>query len=541
MTSFFGASRGQLWVVGIFVVLLPLVWLLRAPVSPFFAPTSGGGTLSSMGKEDAINLSNPAALAPEPDVVDVWHPSLAKDLTGSVVASRYAWATEALVKPNLEMQFRVVPVSKICLNTDKEVCVSEALAATALGLPHCIMGHLFVRATYIRDENIVSIVEMSNELRNTKSVLFCRDGSVPQIRDQHLTGWIHAVFPKITHMVATIICPAINTTIDNAMGLVFVNYLGECHLPKNPIPADPKLPALLPSHTTIHLYLTPITKSFEQAFPTIPRRSFAYRTQPKHALIPFQFSTCAMAGVVDTYAPFFTHWLWHAKYRVGFEHVVMYTAPELFQVGKSSAHINTSFVRELIASGFLQLIPWHSHYTNSKEIFYRSQSSSYQDYIYRFRGLCHFTFFADVDDFFVSWPTNHSMEPVLQAAVTQYPDTEVFHFPWPTMLPECQNITGLTGPFDTDSLLPVLNYGFDLVTNHKQAINSYDLLDVGIHKSVAKITKLYWPGLATYHVRSGDLSKRGLANYSPEACAPFLLKNFTQEERKRTVWKVREE
>lgn len=470
---------------------------------------------------------------------DIWGENPSLPVSASVVTARYAWAYTTESRLEVDPQDSHVSVPEICLNEAKTMCVTKALAVTSSTIPACMVQNFNIRATYLRGGFSISILEISKAMEaQYKRIFFCADGSQPILIGQVSNGWLMSAKPEITHITAIIKCPANFPSDKNALGLVIINYYGNCTIPtSNQIFASSidDVATGLPKTTSALLINTPRTKTFEQAWPNLPKRANKIRVAQEHQKnVSFQFSTCAMAAVFDTNAPFMSHWLWHMYNRVKVEHIIMYTAPEAFDL--DSKLVNGTFIRELISTGFLQLVPWHSRFLDKKQIFYRSQWSAYTDFAFRFRGLCHWTIFADVDDFFVSWPNSHNIVPALQFATKLYPDVVTFRLKWPSFFPQCQNISGRLPPYESDEILPHLKYGTLKIANCKSISNTYDYFDIGVHTQPGKYQYLEMPGTAMYHVRAGVSSSRGLLNFDNKTCAKLRLDGYPlSEEKRKTV------
>jgi len=457
-----------------------------------------------------------------------------------VVAARYAWTWKTHSLLAVEAFSNHVRTARICLDGPgtgpNRRCLGTALVTTATTMPACLIGHINVRATYLYGGLAISIVEISQALYNarTKS-LFCASGAPADVALFGLSHWVRSVAPQISHIAVFVRCPARDFSDPNSFGLLFVNHHGNCSLTAETMSTSYSNPKL----TNMVLLTTPVTKSFQQEFPSLPVRGDALLRLPNVKPVPgapFQFSTCAMAGVVDTDAPFLTAWLWHLRNKVLVDHVVLYTAPENFFL--DSPNINASLMKEYLESGFVTLIPWPSRYIDGQQVFYRSQHTAYNDYLYRFRGLCHWTFFGDADDFFVSWRHDHQVVPVIAETLQQNADYDSITFPWPVFLPECQNVTGLGPPFDSDFILQQIQYGILPSPNTKHVTTTYEKQEAGIHKSPTRreAGPLKRAGVAIYHVRAGNFLKRGIADFSETTCAKYYLKDFDLEARKKHVY-----
>jgi hypothetical protein len=542
------------------LIAVAMLWLISTNLKsvPFdfvpsisSSPSSSG--ISAIPSKETTFESEGDSTSKAPNFPSVWldplHPG-----HGDVVSSRFAWTWRSRLHMSINPLKYHTNISKLCLPKNETMCLDEAFISSPMTMPACMLEHLHIRSTFIHNNNSVSIVEISKHLAAAKErVIFCPANSNPaNVTFFGLTRWLTGAMPKLTHFGAFISCPATNEADPNASGIVLINYYSNCSLPKSPPKVDFRNPRGLPQKTTAIFIPTPITRSFMQEYPNEPRRAHLFfppnlpvistnskenvnlSTTPNHLNntsittipyqnMPFQYSICAMAATVDTNAPFLTHWLWHLKHRVMVEHVTIYTSPDNFYF--DSPHINASFIFELIETGWLQLIPWAPRFVDGTQIFYRSQLSAYNDYIYRFRGMCHWNMFADVDDFFVSWKTNHSIVPFLQNLLSSKPETISVIFGWPTFFPECQNITGLKPPYESDTFLGSIKYGTIKSSNTKAITVTVEKDEVGIHGlSPSKIAiRTLSPGVAMYHIRAGNLAKRGIPDYSPETCGKFLL------------------
>lgn len=470
----------------------------------------------------------------------IWTENPSLPVSASVARARFAWAYTTESKLEIDPQDPHLSLPTFCLNQEKTVCLSKALVVTTETMPTCLLSHLFVRATYLRGGYSVSLLEISKVMFNTrKQLIFCADGSPPVFAEHAYNSWLKENMPDVSHIGVTLRCPATSPTDRNVQGFLVINFHGNCSIPTSEhIFADSAdgVGVVLPKTTSAMFYATPTTRTFEQAWPELTRAADKYPIAKRHEDVAFQFSTCAMAAVFDTNAPFMSHWLWHMYHRVKVDHVVMYTAPEAYDL--DSKNINGTFVRELLSNGFLQLLPWHSRFIDKTQIFYRSQWSAYTDYAYRFRGLCQWTLFADVDDFFVSWPSNHNIVPIIQQATADHPRDVSFRLRWPTFLPQCQNINGRSPPFNSDDLLPNLRYGDISMNNCKSISNTYDYFDLGIHTQPGDAHDIRQPGTAMYHVRAGDLSIRGVGVLTQETCAKFKLDDYPLETLKKLVFPI---
>ena len=279
---------------------------------------------------------------------------------------------------------------------------------------------------------------------------------------------------------------------------------------------------------------TPISRSFQQVWPNVPLRGNAFlpngATAKPH--IPYQYSTCAMAGVIDTEAPFLTAWLWHMRNKVQVEHVVMYIAPESFHL--DSPHIDAQLLKSYLEDGFLTLVPWASRFVNLKQIYYRSQQLAYSDYAFRFRGLCHWTLFADVDDFFVNWRDDHQLAPFISRTLNSSSSADVIRLYWPVFFPQCQGISGHGPPFDSDFLLSNITHGAISIDHSptKQIVATRNKQEIHIHTTAGAQSFPNELGVAMYHIRAGPHAGFKLANFSKEECDPYILKDFDLEKRK---------
>lgn len=491
-------------------------------------PKSSDSSANSPNAIDALAKSN-----------DLWvNPQ--NSSSPDVVAARYAWLWKTHTKLAVEAFSSYIRVPKICLEGGgadaKPRCFETALVTTMNTVPACFLRHINIRSTYLYNGQAVSIVEMSEALHAVRTkTLFCASGVPASVEFFTVSHWLRDSLPELTHTNVFVRCPARDLSDQNAAGLLLINHHGNCSL------SPPLLASSASSgkRTTLVLLTTPVTNSFQQEFPSLPVRGNALLSLPNARSwpgAPFQFSICAMAGVMDTDAPFLSAWLWHLRNRVLVEHVVLYTAPDNFFL--DSPNINAVLLKELLSIGFLTLVPWPSRFIDNVETFYRSQHTAYNDYAFRFRGMCHWTFFADADDFFVDWQNNHRMLPLITEQLKQNPNYDSINMAWPVFLPECQGLSGLGPPFESDSFLQQVRYGILPTPNHKHIAITYDKYDVGIHRTTGRKAAgpLLRAGVAVFHIRAGPFKKRGIFDFSETTCAQYYLKDFDLEARKKRVY-----
>jgi len=456
----------------------------------------------------------------------IWdHPT--SEASSAVVDARYSFIWQKhhhLETKEKQTHIDTVPV---CLDPGKRLCWKEALISRSGSLAVCFSQNFILRSTFIWRNQSISIVELSKSMLATvERTIFCMNGLRARVQPLYLTRWMNVRHPHLTHTLAYVKCEAFEETDLNAQGLIILNYLGNCSWP---VPNQPVIHTQITEFgvrkTPAYFIPTPITRSFMQQWPHEPNRVTSLSVQSHLAHVPFQYATCAFSAVVDTEAPFFTHWLWHMKYRVQVEHVVMYYSPDNFVL--DSPHINTTFVKHLMETGFLNLVPWYTQFEDNTQVFYKAQVAAYNDYVYRFRGLCQWTLFLDLDDFFVSWKSGHKILPLLQDVLYQDPQITNLRLAWPVFAPRCQGITGLDPPYDSDSFLPILKYSSLSVKNSKFADMTVTRPEVTIHfSSMQRSFRIAVPGVSVYHVRAGLPSKLNLERFTQEKCKEIELEDF---------------
>lgn len=448
----------------------------------------------------------------------------------------------------------------------KEICYETKKESAASELPACSKGVINVRSSFLYNGEIVYIVDISKTgIEGFRDTFFCSDGTSASLQENVLNEHTQ----RFHFRAGLIKCKAENK---NSNGFYFLNHGGDCGTQfiaiqqerdtgrhtlglkdsnttsedvngpneEEDSPNDDdsggeeanvekekfkqqEMPVIIPTSTTIHFYPTKLSKSYEEEHPDREKKALLFPVKPQHEKARFQFSTCAVAAVVEDSTPFLNHWIWHMKYRVKVERVTMYVSPGEFNV--NSKNLNGTFVRELVTSGFLELVSWPD-VLDQKRLFLRAKPAAYSDYVYRFRGLCHFSIFLDVDDFFVSWNSNHYLAPVIKTALVEEPEIDGFQFGWPTFWPMCERNSGNSPPFETDALLRNMNYGDIESENFKHVHNTYESLDVGMHgASGEKQSRIFWPGIAVYHLRTRDRfeGNRGMNVYNAATCQEKLL------------------
>jgi len=525
-------------------VAVSLIWLLVYETRSSSASVSIGNPAQNWTFLSPIpgEVVTPAPVAGAGDAqedVDDWKDP-EQPATPDIVSRRYAWTRNTYSALNSTQMNRMMAVERVCVtqngNANKNLCFDETLVTDALAAPICLMDHIHIRSTFIHGGYAVSLVEVSNVLFDLRhKIVFCPSGGQPLMNAVILAGWVRSQFPA-THTNGFMKCPASDASVLNAQGLIFVNYHGNCSF------SAPTMASSFskPKSTGLVMLKTPIHRSFQDHFPSLPTRgnSFlqlraAQNVAKDIKYPPYQYSTCVMAGVMDTDAPFLTAWLWHLRNKARVGHVVLYIAPESFHL--DSPNINATLVKEYLEEGFLNLVPWTSRYLNGPQTFYRSQQLAYNDYLYRFRGLCHWTLFADADDFFVNWHNDHQLAPFVSEYVRQDPSLVVILLPWPLLLPECQNLSGHGPPFDSNYILNSLQFGNLNHVHHKQIVDTHALGEVSIHDSPARTIEPNKPGVAIYHVRAGPYPGLRFSRATKESCEAFALEGFDMAARKTLV------
>lgn len=467
---------------------------------------------------------------------DVWR----SPASSAHLARRYAWihATRSSLDPRLTLQH--LPLRNLCLKPqtashnssfNESRCFASALVGPLQTAPACILEHIYIHRTYIYGGEVVSLVDISQTLWKIRPRVFYCPSGVQPIMVQHSVGeWIQNLFKHITHTSAWFRCPASNK--ENEHGIIIVNYNGDCSF--NAATMDGLFNTTkIFKNTHLLLMPTPISQSFQQAWPDLPVRGNAYLSLPnvtKPAGMPFQFSTCAMGGVFDSDAPFLSAWLWHLRNQVLVEHVILYIAPEAFHL--DTPHINATLLKEYLEDGYLTLVPWASRFINGQQIYYRSQQMAYSDYAFRFRGMCHWTFMADADDFFVNWSHNHQMAPLISSVLKEHPGADAIRINWPLLLPQCHNITGHEPSINSSWALENITHGYLNDPNPKQILAVHDRQEIHIHTTRGKHVSPKQPGLAVYHLRTGPHIGYKLSNYSKSECDRYRLQKFDAEARK---------
>ena len=517
-----------------------LVWLLLYEARSSSASLSIGGSTQNWGfllptlAEFATN-TNGARSGDAQDAAKDWNdPEL--PATPDIVSRRFAWTRKTYSAMDSTQINRLMSVPRVCVAQDSKShnrhCFDEALVTNALSAPICLMDHIHIRSTFLYDGYAVSLVEVSNELFDRRNmIVFCPSGDQPLVKGVILANWVRKSF-RVTHMNAFIKCPVRDGSSLNAQGLLFVNYHGDCTFSAASIASS----FSNPKSTSLVMLTTPAHPSFQDAFPSLPARGNSFLQLPqvqsatKGISPPYQYSTCVMGGVLDTDAPFLTSWLWHLRHKMRVGHIVLYIVPEHFHF--DSPNINATLVKEYLDDGFLTLVPWTSRYLNGLQTFYRSQHLAYNDYLYRFRGLCHWTLFADADDFFVNWHHDHQLAPFISEYIQQDPSIEIILLPWPLLLPQCQNVSGYGPPFDSNYILNHLQFG-QLGHGHtKQLVATHNRGEVSIHSSPGKTLEPNKPGVAVYHVRAGPYPGIRFLSATKESCEVFELEGFNMEARK---------
>ena len=509
--------------------------ILSLPKDEYSRSHAGSGRLVPESRQDTFENVH----LEEKNADDAWldRSNNSHPITPSIVSRRYAWTHQTYSTLVLERYNTYVPVNGICLRpaaNAQQFCYTTALAVPLTDAPICLMDHIFVYSTYTHAGQVVSLADIALPLYTFRTrIFFCPSGVPATVAQLDLGVWVQRNFKHITHTSVFIRCPADDASIAlNSLGFLVVNYNGDCSFSAKQMDATYNKPQT----TYLALLATPITRSFQQAWPNLPVRGNAFLklpNVPKAPGMPFQFSTCAMGGVIDTDAHFLTAWLWHLRNKVLVEHVILYIAPEGFHL--DSPNIDGTLVKQYLEEGFLTLVPWASRFLNGRQVYYRSQQLAYSDYAYRFRGLCHWTLLADTDDFFVNWPHDHQIAPVISSSLAPNPNLEVLQFNWPLFLPQCHNVSGHGPPFDSNWILSNITYGQLNHPTPKTIVDTHTKLELHIHYTKGKSAALHAPGLAIYHIRAGPRADLRLNNFNETECKRFALKDFDSEQRKTRV------
>jgi hypothetical protein len=517
-------------------VLVVMMILKGAEVSMGTGRSSAGQrqvyenpTEAYIQKEAQKEEKTPQVMDRKSEEEELWEQG--EKVNSDIVAARYSYVWKRYQYMDVKEEETRIKTEKLCLDRKKRWCWESALLARREALPSCVAESIHVRSTFIYRNQSVSIVEISKAMAATsRRSIFCPNAEPARIKFFTLTAYLNREHRYLTHTLAFIKCWADSEQHPNAQGLIILNYLGNCSWP---VPNQPlTLTLSSPTHgllrKTSSIFLpTPISRSFMQQFPSLSPKVISQGLLPvpdRLASVPFQYTLCALAAVIDTDAPFFNHWLWHVKNRVKVQHITMYYQPDSFHL--DSPHINASFVQELIETGFLHLVPWYSHYKEGTQVFYRSQVAAYNDYIYRFRGMCLWTMFADVDDFFVSWKTGHQLVPVIADVLRNNSAITSLRMAWPPLMPRCQKLTGFQAPYNSD-FLSTIRYGTLNFTHLKYVDMGVDKNEVSIHYSQSRnSTSVSAPGVAVYHVRAGHPRLVQRNQYSRANCSKSELKGW---------------
>lgn len=289
--------------------------------------------------------------------------------------SRFEFSTKTHTHPALQPLDTQISFPKSCAGEIPALCSGSALVVDYADLPSCFTNHLAIRSTYYHDGHMVMIIEISKALLAQRNkTLLCSDGNPAEITLFSLNRWINHVHRSLTHNSGLLKCRMQNPSDPNGQGLIFIKPRGKCSFDASKAEISSQTDTKMLDENDTYLIRASYFSSFMQAFKNEPRRASLYPIDSAHQHVPYQFSTCVMGAVIDTNAPFLTHWLWHLKNRVSIEHVTLYIAPERFDL--NSPLINATFIKELISTGYLHLVPWPAIYRDD-QIFYKSQIAAY--------------------------------------------------------------------------------------------------------------------------------------------------------------------
>ena len=83
---------------------------------------------------------------------------------------------------------------------------------------------------------------------------------------------------------------------------------------------------------------------------------------------------------------------------LGVDHIYMMVEESFLRFGALEAD---EFVQETLKEGFISFSVWHYWLSEGKQVYYRSQTLSYQNCIYRFQGTYDYALIVDSDDYFI--------------------------------------------------------------------------------------------------------------------------------------------
>jgi hypothetical protein len=316
-----------------------------------------------------------------------------------------------------------------------------------------------VRGAFEHEGQLVMTAEIPKHFllsRRRNVGIFCGGKKhLAKVEDLRTNEWTYQAFSKLTHTFAKISCPwkeGRKYDLDN-LALFVGSTENRCKVPLRDV---------------VHLR------------PSEPQ--------------PYKYRLCAMTGVLFGKGNFVDEWLEHQRV-IGVQHIIAYVVVNGSNEMKIPTFQASPLFQSRVKKGEITVVPWNP-WLHPSQVYHRSQHLAYSDYLFRFRGLCEWTAFADTDDFFTDFTTGHNLLKSIEAHQKTDPKVNMIRFCWQMFYPDC-------GRKPNVPLVDSMLYGRRRpLSNTKHVTRTINVTDIGIHNFWEPSKYICGPH-EVWHIRHG--------------------------------------